>query len=561
MHARKSAHQESIQLSYPPSGTFGAPAMPPTGPFQQMRDQQKRRNRTIALVAVVVVFALVLASVLVIVLRDKDGGLRIPGLSLLTSGEAGPDPFGPNVALTNKELPSNVKLASQSGAPDNGARVVSGTQPGLYAGGESTCDTAALGNYLANNPSQASAWASVFGISTASIPYYLNTLTPVVLTADTWVTNHSYQGGSAYAFQSVLQSGTAVLVDGAGVPRVRCACGNPLAPPAATPIGGYRLTGHPWHDYHSHEVTRIAYNTQNVTVVNNTTTVVNQAPQNNATPAATVLTLLNLATGQQFERPVGGIIDVSGLPPLTTALPTPAALNTPFVAKSDEAAAENGLARAGSSEPATEVAERAASNGGVPEGAPDSSQAPEQQQNAAASGTAGAQSEGSAASAAPSSSSSAQPSPTQFSGTGDAIGDFTFRVDDRSVSCQVPTSASTGSVDLTCSDGVTRTVSSSSLERSSVSSSTDPTTKVWKLNLIENQSSSVSVDVESATWRTAETSSTTTTTEATTTETTTPETTTETTTPETTTPETTIETTTPEETTTTTTTTEEVPAN
>ena len=544
-------------MSYPPSGTFGAPAMPPTGPFQPMRDQQKRRNRTIALVAIVVVFALVLATVLVLVLRGKDGGLRIPSLSLLTSGEAGPDPFGPNVALTNKELPSNIKLARGSGAPDNGARVVSGTQPGLYAGGDSTCDTAALGNYLSNNPSQARAWASVFGIDTASIPYYLNTLTPVVLTADTWVTNHSYQGGSAYAFQSVLQSGTAVLVDGAGVPRVRCACGNPLAPPASTPLGGYRLSGHPWHDYHSHEVTRIAYNNQNVTVINNTTTVINQAPQNTATPAAAVLTLLNLANGQQFERPVGGIIDMSGLPPLATALPTPAALNTPFVAKSDEAAAENGLARAGSTEAAAEVAQRAESNGGVPEGAPDSSAASEQQQNVAASetpGTSAAESTSSESSSA-SSSSSAAPSPTQVSGTGDAIGSFTFRVDDRSVSCQAPTSASTGTIDLTCSDNVARTVSSSSLEKSSVTSSTDSTTQVWKLGLTENSSSSVSVDVESATWRTVETSSTTTTT-TTTIETTTPETTTETTTPETTTPETTMETTTPEETTTTTTTTE-----
>lgn len=547
-------------MSYPPSGTFGAPAMPPTGPFQPMRDQQKRRNRTIALAAIVVVFALVLASVLVVVLRDKDGGIRIPGLSLLTAGEAGPDPFGPNVALTNKELPGNIKLASQSGARDNGARVVSGTQPGLYAGGDSTCDTAALGNYLSNNPSQARAWASVFGIDTASIPYYLNTLTPVVLTADTWVTNHSYQGGTAYAFQSVLQSGTAVLVDGAGVPRVRCACGNPLAPPAATPIGSYRLYGHPWHDYHSHDVTRIAYNTQNVTVVNNTTTVINQAPQNTATPESAVLTLINLLNGQQFERPVGGIIDTSGLPPLATALPTPAALNTPFVAKSDEAAADNGLARAGSTEAAADVAKRAESNNGVPEGAPDSSQASEQQQNAAASESPGAPAQGTSEASA-TSSSSATPSPTQFSGSGDEIGDFSFRVDDRSVSCQAPTSASTGTVDLTCSDNVARTVSSSSLERSSVSSSTDPTTQVWKLGLTENQSSSVSVDVESATWRTAQTSSTTTTTEATTTDTTTPETTTETTTPETTTPETTLETTTPEETTTTTTTTEEVPAN
>ncbi|MFF7749349.1 DUF6777 domain-containing protein [Streptomyces sp. NPDC007971] len=64
---------------------------------------------------------------------------------------------------------------------------------------------------------------------------------------DTRVTNHGCDGG-ATSFQSVLQAGTAVLVDAHGVPRARCICGNPLTPPVAqraTP----RLTGDHWAAY------------------------------------------------------------------------------------------------------------------------------------------------------------------------------------------------------------------------------------------------------------------------------------------------------------------------
>ncbi|TXS48323.1 hypothetical protein EAO72_02975 [Streptomyces sp. or43] len=64
------------------------------------------------------------------------------------------------------------------------------------------------------------------------VPDFLRGLTPVVLRADTRVGNHGFRAGSATTFQSVLQAGTAVMADGHGLPRVRCACGNPLSRPA-----------------------------------------------------------------------------------------------------------------------------------------------------------------------------------------------------------------------------------------------------------------------------------------------------------------------------------------
>jgi len=73
---------------------------------------------------------------------------------------------------------------------------------------------------------------------------YVATLEPRVLLHDTRVTNHGFSGGRAVPLQSVLQAGTAVLVDAVGVPLTRCACGNPLAPPGAS--GSEVMSGPSW---------------------------------------------------------------------------------------------------------------------------------------------------------------------------------------------------------------------------------------------------------------------------------------------------------------------------
>ncbi|WP_247604118.1 DUF6777 domain-containing protein [Gordonia paraffinivorans] len=275
------------------------------------------------------------------------------------------------VAAGAGELPGNVALTANVGAPDMGGRAVNGTEPGLYATGDSAaCDTAALSNRLMADPAAAAAWAGVFGISTASIPYYLNTLTPVVLTADTWVTNHTFASGHANPFQAILQRGTAVYVDAAGVPRAVCSCSNPLAPPAAAPIGGYRLEGQPWPSYQTRSVTRVAYADQHVTDVAGTTTLVPGAPA--AAPGAPVLQVLNFLTGLFVELPAGGSLDLSGLPPLTEPLPTPASLNTPFAAETEDDAERNGLAAAHNPAAAPAVEQRSVEDGGLPVGAPES---------------------------------------------------------------------------------------------------------------------------------------------------------------------------------------------
>lgn len=86
---------------------------------------------------------------------------------------------------------------------------------------------------LTEADAKAKAFAQGASIETAKIPEFLRGLTPVVLRADTRVTNHAFRDGRAVGFQSVLQAGTAVLVDDHGMPRVRCGGGNPLLAPRA----------------------------------------------------------------------------------------------------------------------------------------------------------------------------------------------------------------------------------------------------------------------------------------------------------------------------------------
>jgi hypothetical protein len=119
-------------------------------------------------------------------------------------------------------------------------QVVDGSEPAVYGGSRDTqvCDVAALTAFLTDpaNADKAEAWAGVQGIEVADIESYVSGLTAVRLRWDTRVTNHGFRDGEATAFQSLLQAGTAVLVDDTGVPRVKCNCGNPLGEP--TGLGG-----------------------------------------------------------------------------------------------------------------------------------------------------------------------------------------------------------------------------------------------------------------------------------------------------------------------------------
>ena len=215
----------------------------------------------------------------------------------------GRDPFSGTVVVGN---PPGTKSQTPVGAAGGTGTValVNGSTPALYGGSrnEHVCDRQKLIGFLEQNPDKAAAWAGVLGIKTSEIATYIGTLTPLQLRADTRVTNHGFVDGHATTLQSVLQAGTAVLVDEMGRPRVKCGCGNPLLDPVATPIAP-RYTGDAWPDFSPRNVSAVS-------------------------PASTRIdrfVVFDLRTGETFYRPRGtdGDADQPTTPPAVTTTPPP----------------------------------------------------------------------------------------------------------------------------------------------------------------------------------------------------------------------------------------------
>ncbi|MCI3278023.1 DUF6777 domain-containing protein [Streptomyces cylindrosporus] len=220
----------------------------------------------------------------------------------------GPDPFTESTATSTPAPPPVTRTQQPTGA-SRGVRSISGGTPGLYGGTErvGSCDVNQQIDRLTSDRAKARAFAEAEGIAAASIPSYLRGLAPVVLRADTRVTNHGFRGGRANGFQSVLQAGTAVLVDNRGTPRVRCACGNPLRP-AVAQHGGHGTAGRAWSGYRPSEVI-----------------VVTPAPQ-----VITNITIIDIVNNTWIERPMGhGVHQDHVVPPPLPVTPTPTRTPTP----------------------------------------------------------------------------------------------------------------------------------------------------------------------------------------------------------------------------------------
>ncbi|UXX96864.1 hypothetical protein N7U49_43350 [Streptomyces sp. AD2-2] len=207
----------------------------------------------VAILTAVVVAAVVLG----LVFTRSDGGSTNTAskgeVFLQAADKTGPDPFTKSSATENSAPPVSASPAASE--PANAVRGVDGGAPGLYGGTQnvSACDVEQQIKALQAAPAKNTAFASVAGVQPAGVPAYLRSLTPVQLRMDTRVTNHGYRDGAATSYQAVLQAGTAVLVDNHGVPRVRCACGNPLTPPVAQQTTPKR-TGDTWSSYRPQNV-------------------------------------------------------------------------------------------------------------------------------------------------------------------------------------------------------------------------------------------------------------------------------------------------------------------
>jgi hypothetical protein len=207
--------------------------------------------------------------------------------------------FTPSVATpTSSTTSSSVSTSTTATTTPPGAVRALASSPGdgvgLYGGTQNiaSCDVEQLVTFLTTtDPAKGQAWATVEGIQFTELSTYIRSLTSVVLRTDTRVTNHGYFNGSATVHQSVLQAGTAVLVDHYGVPRARCYCGNPLTEPIAVPVTPV-YTGDPWP----------GFDPGRIIVVQKSTVIIN------------TFVLIDINTNQQYTVPAGS----NGGPPTST---------------------------------------------------------------------------------------------------------------------------------------------------------------------------------------------------------------------------------------------------
>jgi len=200
----------------PPTQQWHAPAAPPPPPVPPASPPptgQGGRNPWPFVVAALLV--LLLAGVGVFVLAGGEDEASAQTVRFQQPTDPGPDPFTRRADVRGED------------------RVRVGSGPFGGTGSDLVCDRDMLIRSLRARPDRLREWARVLGIepTAGAVTRYIRRLRPVTLTRDTRVTNHSFVGGRAVAFQAILQAGTAVLVDDSGKPVVRCRCGNPLLEP------------------------------------------------------------------------------------------------------------------------------------------------------------------------------------------------------------------------------------------------------------------------------------------------------------------------------------------
>jgi hypothetical protein len=206
-------------------------------------------HRILVALLVTAVVAVGLMTILVVRQQQDQANGQV---YLEAGGSVGSNPFvpliSPPAAASGDSAGGDTSIQTDAGADNRPA-----------------CDTEKLISYLTKDSQAGATWAHALNsdrnlswsggskIETPQIPAYVRELTPRVLTEDLRVTDYQFTNGAALAVQSVLEKGTAILVDPQGIARVRCSSGNPLTPmiqQKAPPI--YR--GKPWPSFQPQRV-------------------------------------------------------------------------------------------------------------------------------------------------------------------------------------------------------------------------------------------------------------------------------------------------------------------
>jgi hypothetical protein len=260
---------------------------PPPGPPPTPPEGKSRKGLVIALTIVAVLVMIGVTIAAIVMSNDDPAEPSANKILLVPANATGNDPFTANLAkdYDEDEVRGLTPVDHAAGGEGDLGKTLelTGTQPGLYGGtlDESSCDRKAMIGSLDGDDAKRSAWASVQGIPPSDLTAYLEGLTPAVLLADTRVTNHGYSGGEATPYQAVLQAGTAVLVDDRGVPRARCAGGNPLTPPLDQGTD-FAFSGSEWSGFDADRLVTIRPG-----------------------EPTDVFVLVDIPTGRPFSRPAG----------------------------------------------------------------------------------------------------------------------------------------------------------------------------------------------------------------------------------------------------------------
>ncbi|NDV10849.1 LCCL domain protein [Rhodococcus sp. IEGM 248] len=257
-----------------------------------------------------VLIGVLVGGYLLFVRGDADEGEVL----LEAAASEGPFPWTPPVVPPDAPttLPESMPTVA-AGAPDPGRPgliAVPGDRTGIYGGSLelSVCDKSKLIGFLEQNPGQRDAFGEVLAVT--DVRAYVESLTSVILGSDTRVTNHGYENGRPTPLQSVLQAGTAVLVDDRGVPRVRCQCGNPLLPPQPT-TAAPTYSGQRWPGFAPDKII----------VVQPTPAPVTQFTVINVATGAPVV--INAGSGTPQQQPTTSRTTAAPPPPRTTVAPPP----------------------------------------------------------------------------------------------------------------------------------------------------------------------------------------------------------------------------------------------
>ncbi|WP_157531208.1 DUF6777 domain-containing protein [Mycobacterium sp. IS-1496] len=216
----------------------------------------QREDRVRRLAAVIASTSVAAAGVYVVGCTKSEFA-NAPEIMLEAASSSGSSPWMDSISTAEAPtaVPSSATILDSEAET---TQELSGAEIGLYGGTPNSpvCDREKMDLFLGENPDKADAFRQV--TKARDIGDFLGGLSPVVLTADTRVTNHGFDNGVT-TFQSVLQKGTTVLVNDTGEPVVRCACGNPLAPPAAlaAPVSQLRFRGDQWEDWNIKRLTAV----------------------------------------------------------------------------------------------------------------------------------------------------------------------------------------------------------------------------------------------------------------------------------------------------------------